>query len=458
MVPFSSNVNYGYTTIGPAAPASPLFKLGILDGTANATVSGTLDTTTGAISAGHLSFPAKTFPGAALNPALGAASTITVGLAENPANSLTGQAGPSAGQVSFTGKYTIAVTLAHNAINPSLDGTCNYDLTDQTTPANPMVVSTETTSAPSGYPGQRFNNPDTTGPGSVAGNGHTATTGAPNAGTCGVFNANLDNKAADLWLGHNSLPTTPVPYSQVINFSQLNVGAATGLSIVGSTPAVYYGVITGDPAMAGVTQATATTSIDPAAVWSGTRMQGFDLTPSPGSFAGHTVSVDLAVKSGTTLKGTFDPTNGHETLGESGFDQYTTTVVVDGALTCTSDPDPLDLSTDKTTVTDPFGPRDGVRFAGLGGNGAMMDSWPSLPAFTPSPACDQLSGLTVGLPGGLWLSHGINPAAGGGGGPDTTTTVPAPPPATGGTTKKKKCKKKKSKSAQSAKKKCKKKK
>jgi len=430
-VPFNANLNYGYANIGPGITGTQL-----LDGTQNATFAGTLDDTTGAITAGDLTIPNKVFDGAALG--LGAGSTITLNF--NEAAPITGTAGPAAGQLALASTtYNATATIA-GAAAPAFNGQCVVTV--------PIAFSTETTTP---YHGRRFNNPDTTGPGSVSGSGTMTNTGAPNAATCGALTAGgiATGQTAAIWIGHNSIPTNGVPWVQTLDHGSIDVGALTDLpAIIPSAPAYYIGLISGT-AVANATDPTPSTATMavPGGTPANATAPGFHFTQASFTTPFGDVQLDLSLDN-PGAAGTFNTATGAMTLGGN----YQS--VVNEA--CVSDPDPFNLSTG-TNV----GAHNGQSFAGLGGNGAMGTTWANLPAapdpdpMTAENECAQLNAVGLGLPGGLWVSHGIDPAAGGGGGGGSTTTPPPPTTAP----KKKKCKKKKGKkSAQVAKKKCKKKK
>jgi hypothetical protein len=379
--------------------------------------------------------PNKVFDGAALG--LGAGSTITLTFDE--AAPITGQAVPGAGQLALASTTYNATAVIAGAAAPAFNGTCLVTV--------PIAFSTETTTP---YHGRRFNNPDTTGPGSVSGSGTMTNTGAPNAGTCAALTGGgiATGQTAAIWMGHNSIPTDGVPWVQTLDHGSIDVGALTNLpAIIPSAPAFYIGLISGTAVAAATdpTPSTATMAV-PGGVPGSATAPGFHFTQASFTTPFGAVQLDLELLApGAT--GTFNTANGAMTVSGN----YKSTV----NNACVSQPDPFAFSTGTTSGTHP-----GQNFAGLGGNGAMATTWATLPAapdpdpMTAENECAQLNAVGLGLPGGLWVSHGIDPNAGGGGGGGGTTT---PPPTTA--PKKKKCKKKKGKkSAQTAKKKCKKKK
>jgi hypothetical protein len=194
-------------------------------------------------------------------------------------------------------------------------------------------------------------------------------------------------------------PFTCVPLS--FNNAVLDVPGAHNSIVISPSTAPLNTVATISTPPSGTVQAF---TIDPA---------DFDFpqfnftTPVTGSIDAHL---------GGTASGQFDAATGKVNLNAD--------IVAD--ITVLGNPCTVDAGTLGFSTDNPGPPLPGTRFpAGatgvVTGAGAIVASWPTLPAGTGS-GCPIVNGLTNG-PGGLWISRNITPSFGGGGGGGGTATL-----------------------------------
>jgi hypothetical protein len=300
-----------------------------------------------------------------------------------------------------------SVTVAGNP-TPAVNGTCNYENTS-------FAFSTANTDPHTGnvYAPANLN----TGFGSVAGVGtlNTAVQSGGNPGgttgnpvTCGAMNATLGgpnpgfNEVA-LWFGTKMLPTDGAAFDLSLDDARLTVGAASNLDVIDAAdPFTLEGTITGT-----VGSSDADINVEPA---------GFGFTEFEGEFpAGSGNPLKVSLEPVGDVTGDYDAVSGSMTL-----DAQITSVITAGnppaaGYTCEITPIPFALDTDKPASPSLSLPA-GSPFTGLAGNGALQTNWPELPdavdtdGMAPANECDSLiNNLVTPLPGGLWITKGINP-------------------------------------------------
>ena len=143
---------------------------------------------------------------------------------------------------------------------------------------------------------------------------------------------------------------------------------------------------------------TATIDVDPSE---------FQFDPVMFAPTGTPLQIDMTLDAPGISAGTFDASSGEMTLAGG---LYTVTTTINpgqgppNEFTCTSNANPLDLSTESPQGT---APAPGTRFSHLGRSGALSVSWSSLDT-DGSPNCGTLDAAGYSPIGGMWLSRGVD--------------------------------------------------
>jgi hypothetical protein len=369
----------------------------------------------GDIEAGAITIPAANFSWPVATPSLGDIS-IVVDMSANNAITGTFASGVLSLDFDLVATFTLSGAVLDGAVTLN-DVECTVDPL-QFTLTSDAVGAAEVTN-PVGeppYSGDDFA-AGVAGPGSggagwdslpaVAHTGGTTDPPGVEAVVCGVvgeiIGAPEDNPGTEggggIWMGQNvPAPQEGVPLELVLDHGVLDVGALTGNVILEpDDPATLSGTITGDGDSSAGFEVPS---------------EGFVFPESAGTVSGFPVAIGLTANQPIT--GDFDALSG----AMSNLADLTARVTIGAPLNqvCDLAPGELTLSTSETT------PYLGVPFDGLGGDGAVVASWATLPPATPVGGgdCALLDSLVQG-PGGIWLSHGIEaPGTGPGPGPGTT--------------------------------------
>ena len=346
----------------------------LFDGSSSATLTGDV-AAGGAITGGTIS-PITNV----LSPFPGVTNTVT--LTQDSGTPVTGTYNLGNGATTLNATFDSSVVVAGSG---ATDGTCNY---------NNVAYTMDTANAVP-HAGEPFDNPGgLEGNGAISGSANLPA-GTGDAATCAFLGAALgtDPDQVEIWLGHDILPSdSPVPFNQAFPTGLLNVGLLQNLNIDPANARYVGGTIQGT----GGGASTATIGVDPAE---------FLFDPVTVNPTGTPIQIDMTLDAPGIGAGTFDASNGAMTL-TGGL--YTVTSTINpgpGQIVCTSNANPLDLSTESPQGT---APNPGTRFSHLSGNGALSVSWSSLDT-DGSPQCAQIDAAAYGPIGGMWISRGLHP-------------------------------------------------